>query len=604
VLGSVIRGKRRLQEIGDDGSPDDSGLDDSSLDDSSLEDSSLEDNNPDDDYQDGPVNSQQLEAPAMPISGYGTRTTTTPQVGGWLKGNKIVGAGLFVGYEVYEKEDCDDDDDYFLRNNVRLNDDGHPELGSLRTLCRGDKKVEFPIKYNENRYDTDYFKSIQSHVELIDMGEWGIGLQQMYCILDVSKKYWLNDVYNPYFIRKMFMYIPLSIEYNKQYALMKVQWLFHDDGNVEYEHTAVTYDIDKQFSWEHNKARLILEFICLLLGIELLFRAVSEIKHSGVHFSSLLTIVSSIVFVLSAIIWLAIAYVTVEVVDVTRSSPLTPDGYEPAVNLVTSMILLDQLTNLYSYIQTIFGVLALFRCFNILSFHKRLSMMTETLWEGFVDMYHWSLVIIILTLVFSTLFHLIFGSSNEKFSTIGGSAENLLLMVIGLSGAMESNENLTGVAWALVMLYGATISILMVNLSLGIVLDAYNVHTREREESDTIPYSLMVYFYRIGAKKVKMMKGLFKRDAKVTVVRDGADSNVRQFRRGSEQMNFRQLHAMPISIRAASDVLRAENLSETMIKNILKNIIVSKLCEGQLETRVKKNVIAQSNAKKKKKKVD
>ncbi|GMI25652.1 hypothetical protein TeGR_g13400 [Tetraparma gracilis] len=85
--------------------------------------------------------------------------------------------------------------------------------------------------------------------------------------------------------------------------------------------------------------------------------------------------------------------------------------------------------------------------------------------------------------------------------------------------------------------------------------------------------------------------------------RDTEDA-VDKFRKMSVSMNLRQAQAMPMSIRAAKDVLRGEHLSEAMICNILRNIIVKKLCEGGMEKRVKKSVVNSGGKSKKKKKVE
>ena len=253
----------------------------------------------------------------------------------------------------------------------------------------------------------------------------------------------------------------------------------------------------------------------------------------------------------------------------------------------------------------------------ILSFHKRLSILTETLWEGFVDIYHWGIVLIMFTCVFSVLFNFLFGSTLEKFSTIWLSFQSLMLMVIGFTGALEQpleEEDLNGLVWLMVMIYGAAVSLVLINLFLGIVLDAFNIHTKEREESDSFPHSLEIYFYRIFAKNLHWVKRRLG-DAKVgagglggdeeegstpKLKRRNTDDAMNQFRRQSASMNVRQLHAMPISIKAAKDVLRGEYMSESMICTVLRKIVVQKLCDGKLEVKEKKNSVNASKRAKKK----
>ena len=137
---------------------------------------------------------------------------------------------------------------------------------------------------------------------------------------------------------------------------------------------------------------------------------------------------------------------------------------------------------------------------------------------------------------------------------------------------------LNTLGWLLCMLYGSVVTILMINLSLGIVLDAYNIHTKEREDSDTLPHSLKVFFYRVIKKKVKwVIRTLGCSRKKVYAEKGDDDANdggsqprltlykrrntgdaMKNYRRMSAQLNMRQMHAMPISIKQAKEVLRDE----------------------------------------------
>ena len=163
--------------------------------------------------------------------------------------------------------------------------------------------------------------------------------------------------------------------------------------------------------------------------------------------------------------------------------------------MLDELVGITSLYDFYAFLNIGFCILALARCFLILSFHKRLSILTETLWEGFVDIYHWVIVWITFTCIFATVFFHLLGADMEAFSSWGSSFKTLFLLVVGVGDDMDKIRSNT-VGWFLVVVYAVIVTILMINLSLGIVLDAYNVHSREREESDTLPHSLTVYFYR------------------------------------------------------------------------------------------------------------
>ena len=92
------------------------------------------------------------------------------------------------------------------------------------------------------------------------------------------------------------------------------------------------------------------------------------------------------------------------------------------------------------------------------------------------------------------VFNFKFGHTSKMFATYWGSFRALVRIIFG--GFEIGKLDLGVVGWVLILLYCSVVSILMINLSLGIVLDAYNAYQKEREDSDTLPHSIKVYVYR------------------------------------------------------------------------------------------------------------
>ncbi|GMH87161.1 hypothetical protein TrST_g6222 [Triparma strigata] len=521
--------------------------------------------------------------------------------GGWIGNSRSVGGAILIQYRINKRENCESKhiDDAVFRK------------------CIVDDEI-FKDQVNiDNRYETDFASGF--HNDVIDTGRWNVGLKQMFCGIEKTRLFWAaGDQYKDLWVSEMTINLPV---YNGNvnggmFALGTVHFKFDKTGGVETEFDARSYKLFglMDFDDPDTGLRVRLELIVTVFFVVLLYRAIRSLQATGLHLQNFLTILSSIVFLFIILIWSLIAWNSLHW-ELREADPLGGDeSYENAIKMISEQVEIKGIYDLYGEVNILFCVLALVRCFIILSFHKRLSILTETLWEGLVDIYHWAAVLAIFTTIFATVFFHLFGAEAEQFSTWFKSFKSLLLLVVGLGDWGLEDVGNTTIGWFLLLLYGAIVTILMINLSLGIVLDAYNIHSKEREEADTLPHSLTVYFYRKLNRRKHWLQRCFKwrsggdkihasddggDDAALTLGKDRGGGKfqfkrretgeaLQSYMRMSKAFNERQMKQIPIPIKNAKDVLRDEYLSEEMICKILRELVVKKMISGGIEQKQKK----------------
>eukprot|EP00520_Triparma_pacifica_P000465 CAMPEP_0118639486 /NCGR_PEP_ID=MMETSP0785-20121206/4247_1 /TAXON_ID=91992 /ORGANISM="Bolidomonas pacifica, Strain CCMP 1866" /LENGTH=1063 /DNA_ID=CAMNT_0006530813 /DNA_START=111 /DNA_END=3298 /DNA_ORIENTATION=- len=503
--------------------------------------------------------------------------------GGWIGEHRSIGGTIFVAYFLSERGQCDKSD--------QAHDAVFPS-------CKGDKVFGSPLDI-EGKYMLEYYEEIGAHVDLIDTGAWNVGLKQTFCSVEKNRLFF-NNPFSNLRVDKISIMLPV---YNGNvdggtYAIGELTFEFLTYGDVDMKIESQSYKLEGE-GFGLRKLVDWLELICFLLAVELFIRAIRDIRKDGIHVRNAVTILASFIYVFIALLWGSIKWfgTQFDIAELQDTDPLTgDDGFTNLVVDMVDFIYMKELYAFYAFINVGFSILGLLRVFLILSFHKRLSILTETLWTGLIDIYHWMVVLMMFTTVFATVFHYMLGAHSEKFSTFWGSFKELLLLVVGFEAMTELE--LTNLGWFLCILYGVVVTILMINLSLGIVLDAYNIHTSEREDSDTLPHSLKVFFYRVTKKKVGWIyRIIFPKKQQVyaaeetlhrAMERRKTGEAMKNYRKMSAALNVRQMHALPISIKQAKEVLRDEYLSEEMIRVVLKKVVVKKLCSGGLVVKEKK----------------
>ena len=320
--------------------------------------------------------------------------------------------------------------------------------------CKGDVQFVEDLEV-PNKYHLEYFEELGSHVDLIDAGQWNVGLKHSFCSIEKNRLFF-KDQYSPLRIDSITVTLPVfnGNVNGGTYAIAELSFNFLETGDVQVEFDSKAYRLNlSEGGWTLVD---YLEIICIIFALELFFRAVLEIRREGFHLRNSVTIFSSIFYLLITLLNLVIHEYSsdFDLDAILDADPL--GGGDKFTNLVVALSDFVWMKWLYSafevsamrnrerncrmdlpllcvtlqlsrfshysrpaslfplqFMNVAFSVIGLLRCFLILSFHKRLSILTETLWTGLVDIYHWVVVLGMFTTVFSTVFHYMLGTQNE-----------------------------------------------------------------------------------------------------------------------------------------------------------------------------------------------
>jgi len=117
------------------------------------------------------------------------------------------------------------------------------------------------------------------------------------------------------------------------------------------------------------------------------------------------------------------------------------------------------------------------------STHPRLALLTETIRYSLDDLWHASLLIVMLMASFAAIGSWRFGADNEQFSTFEKAIQTQLMMMLGQYFPEEWNSKLDMAAYTIA--YFLVIFFLIVNFVLAIIVDAYTMVRKQNENLKT-----------------------------------------------------------------------------------------------------------------------
>jgi hypothetical protein len=217
----------------------------------------------------------------------------------------------------------------------------------------------------------------------------------------------------------------------------------------------------------------VLEIATCLFGFDILVVGIRGIRRTGYTFSNCVTFSLGVLFFGCVTIWAAICLDT-QTFELRNANPTenasaevetsSNSGYANSVFMVSKLVDISFMYVVYEYTIVVFGVVALVNTFLILSFHRRLGILSTTLAEGGEDIFHWATALLIFSSIFAAVFHFLFCAEHEAFSTYAGAFQALVLIIFGAFEISELELGFSG--WILIVLYCGVVSILMINLSL------------------------------------------------------------------------------------------------------------------------------------------
>lgn len=237
--------------------------------------------------------------------------------GGWIGEHRIIGGSFLLKYKLSRKEECEKND------------------ATHRTVfpsCKGPKQhvedVDIPGKY-----PLEYFEDADSHVDLIDAGQWNVGLKQTFCSIEQNRLLF-NDPYNPLRVDNLAVILPVfngNVD-GGTFAIAELSFDFLETGDVKVEFDCQAYRLNlSEGSWTTVD---YLEVICIVFAVELFVRAILEIRREGFHLGNTVTIFSSIFYLLITLLNLFIHWYssTFDLDSIVNADPLL--GADQFQNLV------------------------------------------------------------------------------------------------------------------------------------------------------------------------------------------------------------------------------------------------------------------------------
>lgn len=193
--------------------------------------------------------------------------------GGWIGEHRIIGGSFLLKYKLSRKEECEKND------------------ATHRTVfpsCKGAKQhVEDVII--PDKYPLEYFEEADSHVDLIDAGQWNVGLKQTFCSIEQNRLFF-NDPYNPLRVDNLAIILPIfngNVD-GGTFAIAELSFDFLETGDVKVEFDCQAYRLNlSEGSWTTVD---YLEVICIIFAVELFVRAIFEIRREGFHLGNTVTV--------------------------------------------------------------------------------------------------------------------------------------------------------------------------------------------------------------------------------------------------------------------------------------------------------------------------
>lgn len=239
------------------------------------------------------------------------------------------------------------------------------------------------------------------------------------------------------------------------------------------------------------------------VGLRSLFRQVFKYLSDPWNVVDICTIITSAVLITS---WVA---------QVVRSNQLAGEfpSYSPftQTSLEEFFLAVHRLTELELYVRVCFSVYALIitlRLFKGFSANPRLGLLTGTLRVVSVDVIHFLFVFVTIFLSFGAAGLSMFGRQMDEFSTFQESIHTLYRILIGdfFWGQMKVIGTIPAAVFF--WIFTIVVVLLMLNMLLALIIDAYSNVKRDSLRSETLWSQASETFLRWYQKKTKKRVGL------------------------------------------------------------------------------------------------
>lgn len=370
------------------------------------------------------------------------------------------------------------------------------------------------------RQRISYFSSIGEHGTILDLGAYGFGGWSGYCIGQVFK-----DQYDILGNVEHIEVLLVSINVNKEVlsAASQVSFDFSSGGDTTAEVSIVSISTKEPLKNSADLTYMILVHAVFMLPAVLFFLGITvkfAIDSYGLSFKKKFMLLkyslnsSALIYILSfgycLCQYIAVMYSHVYTSMVSESLPFGQDINGNSVNdVLEKFVKIGALTE--TALKTVkaceilffFGCLmALFFIIDLMKFHKRIALINEVLNNIMMDFYHFCIVLLIVIVVYSTLFQTLFGPFLENFNSFSATFTVLIRIALGDPG--EYYDELLGVTTygalagpLLVYTFQLVVALILLNIVVSICVNAYVMYLENVEEDYwTVVESLAFYVDR------------------------------------------------------------------------------------------------------------
>jgi len=351
--------------------------------------------------------------------------------------------------------------------------------------------------------DIEFYPEADGYVVLFDSGLFNYGPKFTLCSIQEIKDAdilgqntdWMEIVFYTY-----------NGEDDGLYSLAKLKYSFEKGGKVQSEQKIRAFPLRNMYQPMESTLdldRMILEIIfaiCVFCNLVFVIKDIwKDYVGKKTHrvMWNLVRLTSCLLFISQIIIWIRMV-VWMDNFALTHVEVLNAKVIDHILANVGEMLSFMELDDVYNSFTVLNGMFALLVVFYTFKFHYQLSIVTDTLFHSLRHLLHFLVIFFVILILFSAIHWVLFGSADDNFKNLQDSLASLALVTFGAFDyySMKAISNPLG---PIVFFgYQMIITLLMLNILLSIVLNAYEVaKSLADEDQETIIETTINFIGRI-----------------------------------------------------------------------------------------------------------
>ena len=315
-------------------------------------------------------------------------------------------------------------------------------------------------------------------VQLIDLGTFGqTPAEAMNAWYELNDMNWLD---------KQTRSVEISIlTYNANtglYGQGKVRWALNVGGVFSRSLAVESLVVSAQYKHWFDFVRLPIEILFFAWSMFSVFWEFVEMKENGcsiywtgkdsvwnyIDWAAMGFLMSNLVLWIMIVIWTALWKLP------PRPASLTDEAKADIEQLVVDFAAVNDVYSVYGATNVFSLLFMIVRLLKSLNYHPKLAIVSNTIGGAAEDLFHFSIVFVIILCVYSFMGMVIAGRQMVEFATFERATINLALVSMGEFGSFEELYLISPVVGTLFFFsYIAIVTVLMMNIILSIVVESF-----------------------------------------------------------------------------------------------------------------------------------